>query len=221
MADENGHPPAVSPAVPPVAPPVVLVTGGAAGIGRAIADRFARGGYAVAVVDHDAAAAEAAAGDLRAFGVPTLAIAASVADEAAVEAAVARTVDTLGGLDVAVNNAGVACNKPALELGLAEWQRALDVNLTGVFLCARAAGRRMVAPGARLHPQYRIDVRHGGRPGPRRLLRDQERGGHADPRAGRGMGRQRRPGQRYRPRLYPHPPPGGADRPGACRCRRP
>ncbi len=126
-------------------PPVVLVTGGGAGIGRAVAERFARGGHAVALFDADAEAAEAAAGALRLHGAPTLALTGSVTDEAAVEAAVARTVETLGGLDVLVNNAGVSCNRPTLDLSLADWQRAVDINLTGVFLCARAAGRRMVA----------------------------------------------------------------------------
>lgn len=137
----ENHPSADTP------PPVALVTGGAAGIGRAIAERFARSGYAVALLDRDAAAVAVAAEALRARGVPALGIAASVADEAAVEAAVSTVAATLGRLDVLVNNAGIACNKPTLDLSLDEWQRAVDINLTGVFLCARAGGRRMVAQG--------------------------------------------------------------------------
>ena len=123
---------------------VAVVTGGAAGIGRAVAERFAAGGYALALLDLDPAAVSAAAEDFGAQGVPALGIAASVTDEGAVEAAMARVVGTLGGIDVLINNAGVSCNRPTLELSLAEWQRAVDVNLTGVFLCARAAGRHMV-----------------------------------------------------------------------------
>ncbi|HYD31109.1 MAG TPA: SDR family oxidoreductase, partial [Azospirillaceae bacterium] len=127
--------------------PVTLVTGGAAGIGRAIAERFATAGHAIALLDLDAPAVEAAAGELRARGVPALAIAASVIDEDAVESAVTWVVETLGGLDVLINNAGISCNKPTLELSPAEWRRAVDINLTGVFLCARAAGRHMVTQG--------------------------------------------------------------------------
>ncbi|MBY0431236.1 MAG: SDR family oxidoreductase [Rhodospirillales bacterium] len=123
---------------------VALVTGGAAGIGRAVAERFAGNGYALVLVDLDPAAVSSAAESLRAGGFPALGIAASVTDEAAVEAAMVQAVEAFGGIDVLVNNAGVSCNKPTLELSLAEWQRALDVNLTGVFLCARAAGRHMV-----------------------------------------------------------------------------
>jgi len=135
------------PETPPATPPVVLVTGGAAGLGRAIAERFACGGHAVALLDRDAAAVETAAADLRALGVPALGIAGSVTDEAAVEAAVSAVAETFGRLDILINNAGISCNKPTLELGVDEWRRALDINLTGVFLCAQAAGRRMVAQG--------------------------------------------------------------------------
>jgi len=124
---------------------VALVTGGAAGIGRAVAERFAASGHALALLDVDRAAVEATAEALRAGGATVLALPASVTDEAAVDAAVDAAARILGGLDVLVNNAGVSCNKPALELTLAEWQRALDINLTGVFLAARAAGRHMVA----------------------------------------------------------------------------
>lgn len=127
---------------------VVVVTGGAAGIGRAIADRFAAGGDRLVLIDRDGAAASAAVADLEARGTEALALAASVSDEAAVEAAFAAVMDRFGRVDVLVNNAGVSCNRPTLELSLAEWQRALDVNLTGVFLCAKAAGRGMIAAGS-------------------------------------------------------------------------
>lgn len=128
-------------------PPVALVTGAAAGIGLAIARRFAQGGAAVALLDRDGEAAAAAAMDLAALGVKTLGLAASVTDDTAVDAAVERAEATLGPIGVLVNNAGISCNKPTLNLGLDEWRRALDVNLTGVFLCARSCGRRMAARG--------------------------------------------------------------------------
>jgi len=125
----------------------VLITGAATGLGWSMAERFAAEGYAIAGLDRDGPAVEAAMARLNATGVRTLALAASVSDEAAVEASVARCVAELGGLDVLVNNAGLSCNTPALDLSLTEWRRVIDVNLTGVFLCARAAGRHMVGHG--------------------------------------------------------------------------
>jgi NAD(P)-dependent dehydrogenase (short-subunit alcohol dehydrogenase family) len=77
-----------------------------------------------------------------------LALGVDVADEAAVEKAVERTLAELGRLDVLVNNAAVIVRKPPEELTVAEWRYVLDVNVTGYFLCARAAGRPMLARGA-------------------------------------------------------------------------
>jgi NAD(P)-dependent dehydrogenase (short-subunit alcohol dehydrogenase family) len=74
----------------------------------------------------------------------------SVADDAAVEAAFAAMDAAWGGADVAVANAGIAMNRPTLDLPVAEWRRTVDVNLTGAFLTAQAAARRMVRDGAGL-----------------------------------------------------------------------
>lgn len=126
---------------------VVLVTGGATGIGLATARRFAEDGAAVALLDIDRGMVDAAVADLKAQGHDALALYGSVADGQAGPAAVAATVEALGGLDVLVNNAGVSCNTPTLDLSLEEWQRALDINLTGVFLMSREAGRHMIAAG--------------------------------------------------------------------------
>jgi NAD(P)-dependent dehydrogenase (short-subunit alcohol dehydrogenase family) len=71
-----------------------------------------------------------------------------VTDEAAVERAMAVVVARYGRLDILVNNAGIALRKPTLELTLADWEKVVDVNLDAVFLCARAAGRTMVARAA-------------------------------------------------------------------------
>jgi NAD(P)-dependent dehydrogenase (short-subunit alcohol dehydrogenase family) len=114
----------------------VLVTGGAQGIGRGIAERFLAAGWQVMLLDDDPEAGEEARAELAGRGRVAW-IAADVADEPAVGRAVAATVECFGGIDALVNNAGVMLRKPVEQLTLAEWNRVLGVNLTGAFLCAR------------------------------------------------------------------------------------
>jgi NAD(P)-dependent dehydrogenase (short-subunit alcohol dehydrogenase family) len=117
---------------------VALVTGAATGIGRAAAGLFAARGARVALVDVDGPAAESAAHDIVGRGGEAVAITADVADGEAVGAAVARCVDHFGRLDCAYNNAGVSGPAhPVAEMPEAQWRRAVDVMLTGVFLCMR------------------------------------------------------------------------------------
>lgn len=124
---------------------VALVTGAGSGIGRAYAEALAGAGAGVACVDIDADAARETADRL---GDESLAIEADVTDEDAVEGAVARTVADLGGLDAAFANAGIGgAQAPVTDYGLDDWQAVIDVNLTGVFLTCRAAGRAMREAG--------------------------------------------------------------------------
>jgi NAD(P)-dependent dehydrogenase (short-subunit alcohol dehydrogenase family) len=123
---------------------VALVTGGAQGIGKAIVQRFLRDGMRVAMLDADAEAGREAQTSLRALG-EVVFMHADVADEDQVLAAVERAVNGFGGLDVLVNNAGIARNKPITELTLAEWNRVLGVNLGGAFLCAKHAAAALRA----------------------------------------------------------------------------
>ena len=123
---------------------VAVITGAAGGIGLATARAFAARGCRLALVDLDTARLDRAAGELRAAGAEALPIAASVSDPDAVERAF-RTVDAaLGAIDILFGSAGISMNRPTLELTYSDWQRAVDVNLTGAFLCTQAAGRRMV-----------------------------------------------------------------------------
>ena len=80
-------------------------------------------------------------------GSKTIAIECDVTKQDQVEAMVAKVVDTYGKLDACYNNAGIAVNAPAEEMTLAQWQKVIDINLTGVFLCATAAGRVMLKQG--------------------------------------------------------------------------
>jgi NAD(P)-dependent dehydrogenase (short-subunit alcohol dehydrogenase family) len=117
---------------------VALVTGGAQGIGKAIAQRFVRDGMRVAILDADEEAGKQVESELHALGEVSF-LTADVADEDQVVEAVRRTMNSFGGLDVLVNNAGISRNKPVTELTLAEWNRVIGINLTGAFLCAKHA----------------------------------------------------------------------------------
>ena len=125
----------------------VIVTGGASGIGLAIARRFAAAGEPVLIFDYNREAAEAVAKEFEGRGYQAAAFAGSVSDESDVADAFDLAEQRFGGIRVLINNAGVSGNRPSIELSLAEWQRNLDINMTGVFLCAREAGRRLIAAG--------------------------------------------------------------------------
>ncbi len=125
-----------------------LVTGGGAGIGRAIAEAFAARGASLVLLDIDSAKASEAAEAIEAAGGKAIAVVGSVTESADVARAFATLDETNGGIDILINNAGISANKPTLDLSDEDWEQALAVNLRGAFLCARAAGRRMTAQGA-------------------------------------------------------------------------
>ncbi len=120
-----------------------VVTGGARGIGRAVAFALAGAGAAVTIADRDLPAAEATGAALAGLGGQATALLLDVTDVAAVEAAARAASQT----DILINNAGLVTNAPALDTTDADWRRVLDVDLDGVFWCARAFGRAMVARG--------------------------------------------------------------------------
>ena len=120
---------------------VALVTGGAGGIGSATAARLVSDGAAVALVDLDDAAAAAVA---ERIGGRAIGVGADVSDAAAVQAAVDRTVDELGGLDILVNNAGVTRDNLLFKLTEDDWDTVMNVHLRGAFLASRAAQKHFV-----------------------------------------------------------------------------
>ena len=125
---------------------VAVITGAGRGIGRTIAERYLACGARVAVADvagaEDTAAELARAHPDRVVGVP-----ADVTDEDSVRALREAVVSAFGGVDVVVANAGVLLLRPVLDMGLAEWQRVIDINLTGTFLTCRELGAQLVEQG--------------------------------------------------------------------------
>jgi len=124
---------------------VVLVTGGGRGIGQTIALAFAHEGATVAVNSAHLSTAEETATQIRQAGGKAIAIEANVADEPQANAMVDRVVAELGGIDILVNNAGISQPiMPLLEQSVADWDRVIDTNLRGTYLCVKAAARWMV-----------------------------------------------------------------------------
>lgn len=116
-----------------------LVTGAGRGIGRAVALRLAQAGAGVAVNDVDADAAERVASEVRGLGRPALAVPADITRWELVEDICRRAAESLGGLHVLVNNAGIIRRGSLETMRLEDWHEVLAVNLTGAFYCCRAA----------------------------------------------------------------------------------
>jgi gluconate 5-dehydrogenase len=126
---------------------VAIVTGGGGGLGGQMARALAEMGADIVLCGRHSARAEEAATELSALGVRALGLGCDVTDRDAVRALVDRTKEELGRIDILVNNAGRAWVAPAATMPVEEWRRVLDVNLTGAFLCAQAAGNVMIEQG--------------------------------------------------------------------------
>jgi NAD(P)-dependent dehydrogenase (short-subunit alcohol dehydrogenase family) len=129
-------------AMAPLPPKVALVTGAARGIGLATAKRFLADGWQVALLDIEGELLREAVASL-ASPDRTLALTCDVSNDSAVNAAFAAVATRFGRLDALVNNAGIAVFGPALETSETDWNRILAVNLTGPFLCTKAAAPLM------------------------------------------------------------------------------
>jgi 2-dehydro-3-deoxy-L-rhamnonate dehydrogenase (NAD+) len=121
---------------------IAVVTGGAQGFGRAIVERFAASGAKVAIWDNDLPFAEKTAKEI---GAGVIALKVDVTDPAAVEKTRDETLKAFGGIDIFVNNAGIAgVNKTVWETDLEEWRKVLRINLDGPFICCKAIVPAMV-----------------------------------------------------------------------------
>jgi len=126
---------------------VLALTGGAQGIGRAVALRFASAGYAVSIADPDAAAGRETVRMVEDAGVKCLSVRTDVGIPAQIEKWVARTVEKLGCPDALVNNAGIGKRAPFLKLKTKDLDRVIAVNLRGTFLCSQGFARHMARRG--------------------------------------------------------------------------
>lgn len=126
---------------------VAIVTGGNGGIGFGIARGLAEAGAHIVVAARNAAKNTQAVATLQDIGAKALSVITDVQDEASVQGMVQATVATFKRVDILVNNAGINIRKAPQDYTLAEWQQVLNINLTGVFLCAREVYPHMVAAG--------------------------------------------------------------------------
>jgi 3-oxoacyl-[acyl-carrier protein] reductase len=155
--------------VPQLEDKVAIVTGGAQGIGAAYCRRFAEEGAKVIVADINGTLAEAVAEELRRSGAEAIAVVADVSSETAVQQMVDTAIDRFEHVDVLINNAAIY-QRPAVrrvpleELTVEEWDRVMEVNLRGVFLCSRAVIPHMKDQSSGKIINISSSTVHGGTP---------------------------------------------------------
>ena len=140
-----------------------IVTGGAMGIGLGIVRRLHEAGANVAVADLNRSSAQAVADSLLAGRIDSaVAIQSDVSDPASVEQMVRSTIDTFGEINILVNNAGIYPSVTLADLDVGTFRHVIDVNLTGLFLCTKAASARMIdqGKGGRIVNVTSIDALH-------------------------------------------------------------
>jgi NAD(P)-dependent dehydrogenase (short-subunit alcohol dehydrogenase family) len=123
---------------------VAIITGGSIGLGRQMAEGLAEMGANLVLCARKKERCESSAEKLKALGVTTLALACDVTNPASIQEVVETTVSRFGRIDILINNAGTSWGAPAEEMRLEQWNKVLETNLTGTFLCSQAVGKVMI-----------------------------------------------------------------------------
>jgi NAD(P)-dependent dehydrogenase (short-subunit alcohol dehydrogenase family) len=123
---------------------VAIITGGSIGLGRQMAEGLAEMGASLVLCARKKERCEGAAEELKVFGVATLALACDVTNPASIQNVVQITLSQFKRIDILINNAGTSWGAPAEEMRLEQWNKVLETNLTGTFLCSQAVGKIMI-----------------------------------------------------------------------------
>jgi gluconate 5-dehydrogenase len=126
---------------------VAIVTGGSIGLGRQMAAGLAEMGANLVLCARKAERCQQVAEEVRQLGVKAIAAACDVKSQASIQGVVDAALAEFGGIDVLINNAGISWGSPAEEMSLEDWNKVIETNLTGTFLCAQAVGRVMIKQG--------------------------------------------------------------------------
>lgn len=126
---------------------IAIVTGGSIGLGRQIAGGLAEMGANVVLCARKEARCQQAAKELQQLGVKAIAFGCDVKDQASIKGMVDATLSEFGRIDILINNAGISWGAPAEEMRLEDWNKVIETNLTGSFLCAQSVGKIMMKQG--------------------------------------------------------------------------
>jgi NAD(P)-dependent dehydrogenase (short-subunit alcohol dehydrogenase family) len=124
---------------------VAIVTGGSIGLGRQMAQGLAEMGANLVLCARKAERCHEAANELQQLGVKAMALPCDVTNQASIQQVVDATLSQFGRLDVLINNAGISWGAPTELMSLEDWNKVIETNLTGTFLCAQAVGKVMIA----------------------------------------------------------------------------
>jgi NAD(P)-dependent dehydrogenase (short-subunit alcohol dehydrogenase family) len=126
---------------------VAIVTGGSIGLGRQMAEGLAEMGANLVLCARKAERAHQAAAELQQLGIKAISLACDVKNQTSVNDVVDATFSQFGRIDILINNAGISWGAPAEEMPLEDWNKVIETNLTGTFLCAQAVGKVMIRQG--------------------------------------------------------------------------
>jgi NAD(P)-dependent dehydrogenase (short-subunit alcohol dehydrogenase family) len=126
---------------------VAIITGGSIGLGRQMAEGLAEMGANLVLCARNAERCQEAAEELQQLGIKARSLACDVRNQISVRALVDATISQFGRIDILINNAGISWGAPVEEMRLEDWNKVIETNLTGSFLCAQAVGRIMIRQG--------------------------------------------------------------------------